>query len=370
MSKVFVVSPGGMGATGGICRMVRDAFDAWCRHDGAPPMRVIDSGGMDAKGRMPFRFALALARAAAACATGEAALLHVHVASRGSVARKACFVLAARLFGVHAILHMHGADFAEFVDALGAPGRALVRATFRLASGVVVLGPRAAAHAQQALGVARGRIHTLPNAVPAGLDPRNAARPATPHLVFLGALTERKGVDTLLAALAAPALRDADWRLTVAGNGDRDRWREVAARLGLADRVAFPGWLPNEAARALLAEADALLLPARQEAMPMVILEAMAAGVAVVATRVGEVAELVLDDTTGLLVPPGDPAALADAITRLLASPAERAWLGRQGMARHRALFDLHTYAARLGAIYGRVLPAHLAAFPPEVAVP
>ena len=368
MSTIYVVSPGGTASTGGICRMVRDAALAW--PDASLPMRVIDSGGMARRARMLLHFAWSLARTATACMTGRVALLHVHVAARGSVARKACFVLAARALGVPAILHMHGADFEEFVDERGTFGRRLVAAVFRAATGVVVLGPRAAAHLEDRLGVSRARIHTLPNAVPAATAPRRAATSTTPHLVFLGALTERKGVDTLLAALATPALLRADWRLTLVGNGDRDRWRAEAAALGLAARVAIPGWLPGEEARAMLAQADALILPARQEAMPMVILEAMAAGVAVVATPVGEIAETVLDGTTGLLVPPGDAAALAGAIARLLASPAERAWLGRQGQLRHRAMFDLDTYAGRLATIYARVLPNRLPTSSSKVAVP
>ena len=368
MSAIYVISPGGTGSTGGICRMVRDAASAW--GDAALPMRVVDSGGMERRSRMPLHFAWSLARTAIACMTGRAALLHVHVAARGSVARKACFVLVARAFSVPAILHMHGADFEAFHAGLGTVGRSLVGAVFRAASGVVVLGPRAAAHLEHSLGVPRARIHTLPNAVPATAAPRRAATTTTPHLVFLGALTERKGVDTLLAALAQPGLLGADWHLTLVGNGDSDRWRAQAASLGLASRVAIPGWLPGEEARAMLAQCDALILPARQEAMPMVILEAMAAGVAVVATPVGEISETVLDGTTGLLVPPGDPAALAGAISRLLAFPAERAWLGRQGQCRHRALFDLATYAERLAAIYARVLPNRLPALSSKVAVP
>ncbi len=368
MSAIFVISPGGTGSTGGICRMVRDAALAW--NDADLPMRVVDSGGMASRTRMPAPFAWSLARTAIACITGRAALLHVHVAARGSVARKACFVVAARAFGVPALLHMHGADFEDFYDGLGTFGQRAVAAVFRAASGVVVLGPRAAAHLEQALGVARARIHTLPNAVPGPPEQRRTTTTGAPHLVFLGALTERKGVDTLLAALAQPGLLRADWRLTLVGNGDRDRWRERAASLGLASRVAIPGWLPGEEARAMLASADALILPARQEAMPMVILEAMAAGVAVVSTPVGEIAETVLDGTTGLLVPPGDEAALAGAISRLLASPAERVWLGRQGQRRHRALFDLDTYAERLGAIYARVLPNRVAAPAQHSAVP
>lgn len=368
MSSILVVSPGGAASTGGICRMVRDMVRAWNGGENARrlPMRVIDSGGMTRRSRMAPHFAVSLVRAAIACARGEASLLHVHVAAGGSVLRKGCFVAAARCFGVPALLHMHGADFVEFHDNLSAPLRWAVAALFRRADAVVVLGPRAAAHARHALGVRRERIHVLPNAVPVTDPAQVRGAPGRLRLVFLGALSERKGLDTLLAALASPALAGHDWRLTAVGNGDRKQWRGEVIRLGLAHRVDLPGWMEGEGARALLAGADLLVLPSRQEAMPMAILEAMAAGVPVVATEVGEIPDLVLDGATGLLVPAGDADALAAAIARLLASPAERARLGRCARVRQRAMFALDRYPERLADIYRAAHAASLPAHPPR----
>lgn len=385
MTAILVVSPGGSAGKGGICRLVADtarAWDAASREANAGPgrrMRVIDSGGMARGPRMGWMFAHALARVLAACATGRAALLHVHVASRGSVVRKACFVLAGRLLGVPVVLHMHGADFAESYAALGAVSRALTRRVFRSADMVLTLGPAQAAHART-LGLAPRRISVLANAVPGARSRREAGVPARSdagggrdrhgsppcRLLFLGAMGHRKGLDVLLTALAMPALATLDWRLTVAGPGPLTLWREETARLGLGHRVAFTGFLPSDAARDELGRHDVLVLPSRQEAMPIAILEAMAAGLPVIASDVGDVRELVVPGTTGLLVPPADPTALASCLARLILSPAERAWLGRQGRARQRSFHDIDIYTRRLGALYDTMLGTQSGAPPAD----
>ncbi len=316
-------------------------------------MRVIDSGGMAAGVGMPIRFTGSLLRIASACLRGQVGLLHVHVAAYGSVARKAPFVLLGRGFGLPVVLHMHGADFEAFHERLGSVGRRVVRAVFRAASAVVVLGSRGRAHTIARVGVDARRIHVLANAVP---DFPRTERNETGccRLLFLGALTERKGLPELLEALASPTLADADWRLDLVGNGDEAFWREAAARLGLAERVRFLGWLPSERAREMLAGADLLVLPSRQEGLPMAILEAMAAGVAVLATDVGDVAEAVVSGRTGALVSSRDPNALADALSRLIGSRALRDRLGDAGRARFEARFGIGAYSDRLASIFDR----------------
>ena len=145
--------------------------------------------------------------------------------------------------------------------------------------------------------------------------PRRGRRPAVaagpPHLVFLGHLSARKGVPELLEALASPALAALPWRATLAGGGPVDEFRARAAALGLADRVAFPGWIDQPAASALCAAADILVLPSHAEGLAMSVLEGLAHGLAVVATPVGAHAEVIEPEQSGLLVPPGDVAALA-----------------------------------------------------------
>ena len=108
----------------------------------------------------------ALLEVAAGGARGRGALLHVHVAANGSVARKAPFVLLGWAFRVPVALHLHGADFEEFHERVGAIGRWLVGAVFGRASAVIVLGARARRHAIVRVGIDPRRVHVLPNAVP------------------------------------------------------------------------------------------------------------------------------------------------------------------------------------------------------------
>jgi glycosyltransferase involved in cell wall biosynthesis len=107
---------------------------------------------------------------------------------------------------------------------------------------------------------------------------------------------------------------------------------------------------------ALLAAADLFCLTSRREGVPVSILEAMAAGRAVVATDVGGVREQVVEGETALLVPPGDPGAFARAVAALLADPARRGAFGAAGQARARARFTVERAAAAIAAVYAELL--------------
>ena len=119
----------------------------------------------------------------------------------------------------------------------------------------------------------------LPTAVPQNRADRSC------RIVYLGALGSRKGTSDLLRALASPRLRVLQWDAVIAGNGDLDAFRAEAAALGIADRVALPGWIETEEAQALLTSAAVFVLPSYNEGLPVAVLEAMAAGIPVVTTQ-------------------------------------------------------------------------------------
>ena len=191
--------------------------------------------------------------------------------------------------------------------------------------------------------IARGwpaeRAHYLPNFVDATPAPPVArATLATPDGVplalALGRLHENKGFDVLLAALAGVP----DLQLWLAGEGTLRRALEAqAASLGIAGRVRFLGWRDDVAG--LLAAADFLVCPSRQEPLGNVVIEAWAAGRAVAAAAAAGPGELISDGDTGLLVPVDDVAALAAAMQRLAGDPALRARLGAAGHAAYVAQF-------------------------------
>lgn len=184
-----------------------------------------------------------------------------------------------------------------------------------------------------------------------------------PLVVFLGQLDVRKGPDTLLDAVARLG---GEWHLAMAGGGPlAATLADQAARLGLGARVRFFGPIAPALAPTLMAAGDVLALPSRREGLPNVLVEALATAMPAVATPVGGSAEVVIDGRTGWLVPPAEPAALADAIVDAHTRPDEARTRGRAGRMLVRELFDLERNLDRLEAVARWVArapaaPAHL----------
>lgn len=362
-TMIYIVTPGGTREKGGMGRIV-DNFTTDLQTN-APDVAftVIDTYGPGRFRRMPFYFAGAVLRLAAACLTGRAELLHVHMADYGSVLRKGIIVALAALFRVPVVLHLHAGRFPEQMERSGPLTRRAIARVIGACAEIVVLGDYWRRFTAATFPNAR-RITVLPNAVPgpAAIPDRVRAdrgRPdGTPgrpvRLLFLGRLIPIKGLNILLDALATPACRDRDWVLTIAGDGDRDTYSTQAERLGLADRVSFTGWLNPDQCREQLAAADVLVQPSLFEGLPMAVLEAMAYGLTIVATRVGSVDEAVEDGGSGLLVEPGDAAALAAALERVLADGDLRAALAAAARQRFEDQYDIAAYRGRLLEVYRR----------------
>ena len=170
---------------------------------------------------------------------------------------------------------------------------------------------------------------------------------------------EKKGLDDVLRALARlPA--GLDWRFEHIGGGALvARLEALAARLGIAGRVAFLGALPRTGVIAACARADVFVLASRiarngdRDGLPNVLMEAQAMGLAVVSTTVSAVPEVIDDGRTGVLVPPRDPAALAAALAALAGDPARRLRLGAAASAAVRERFSPEPGLARLAARFG-----------------
>jgi glycosyltransferase involved in cell wall biosynthesis len=197
-----------------------------------------------------------------------------------------------------------------------------------------------------AAGVFPDRLRWLPHFVLP--SPERSVEPSD-AVVFAGRLSPEKGADTLIEAARRLSGRV---RVEIAGEGpDRQRLEGLAA--GNGDNVRFLGRLDSASIDALLTEALALVLPSRwYENQPMIVLEAFARGVPVVATDLGGTPELVRPGTDGFLIPPDDPAALAAALGALLDDPARARAMGKS--ARERAITDFapDAHLSRLEGVY------------------
>ncbi|MBA2614563.1 MAG: glycosyltransferase family 4 protein [Actinobacteria bacterium] len=211
--------------------------------------------------------------------------------------------------------------------------------------GAVVCPSRAMAAFLARHGIPAGRIHVLPNAIDQRRADPGPAR--TPLVVGTAANLEYwKGLDTLLAALGRAG---RPMRLEVYGDGSsRAELERQARELGLDAR--FHGAVDD--VRDRLEDLDVFVLPSRAENFPISLLEALAAALPVVATRVGGIPEMVEDGRTGLLVEPDDSAALASALDRLATNEEERRRLGCAGAERARTVYDADEAGRRMLTLY------------------
>ena len=175
------------------------------------------------------------------------------------------------------------------------------------------------------------------------------------RLACVGQLQPAKGYHLLLEALAALAAAGRAVTLTIVGDGpDRDALLAHAGRLALGQRVAFVGALNQEGVRKVYACTDAFVLASFAEGVPVVLMEAMAAGVPCVATRITGIPELIRDGVDGLLVTPSSVDELAHAIGRLIDEPGLRATLARSARRRVAEQYNLTTNVQRLADVFRR----------------
>jgi colanic acid/amylovoran biosynthesis glycosyltransferase len=168
-------------------------------------------------------------------------------------------------------------------------------------------------------------------------------------------LAAQKGLEVLLGAVRVIADRGIDIRLVLVGEGPmRARLQRRAQRLGIADRVTLEGAVGQDEMAGYYAGADVFCLPSFAEGVPVVLMEAMATGRAVAATRIAGVPELVEEEVSGLLVAPGNVAQLADALSRLASSPEQRERMGMAGRCKVVQDFDAESCAARLAKLFAR----------------
>ncbi|MGH0028190.1 MAG: glycosyltransferase family 4 protein [Myxococcota bacterium] len=199
------------------------------------------------------------------------------------------------------------------------------------------------------------RLHVVRCGVePGEFAPGDAPADGPLRVLSVARLVPKKGIDLLVRALAES---DLDWRLDVVGDGpERASLEALARELGVGDRVTLHGPLPNDRVAACMREADLFALPCRVDAggdrdgIPVVLMEAMATGLPVVAGDLPTLRDLVRPDETGLLTPPGEVSPLREALRRLAGDAALRERLARAGRRHVEEEFSLAANAARLDA--------------------
>ncbi len=276
-------------------------------------------------------------------------LVSTHTAKAGWIGRAAC----ARL-GLPAIYTPHGWSIDGRVSARTGPVFALAeRLASRWAKAIVCVceHERRLALTHAVAGAEKLRVvHNGVGDVGAALLARPGLEPA--RICSVARFAHPKDHATLLASLAA--LRSQPWELDLIGDGPLEaEMRRLADRVGLVERVRFLGYQPDP--ERALSQAQLSVLSTRSEGFPRCVLEAMRAGLPVVASDTGGVREAITHGANGLLVPPGDCEALSAAIGRLLAEAPRREQMGAAARAAYASRFRLETMVEKTAEIYASV---------------
>ena len=230
----------------------------------------------------------------------------------------------------------------------------------RSAEAVLTVAPRLARRLISE-GIDPDRVHACPPGVDAALFEKPSEDPfprvGTPRILFVGRLAPQKGVRDLVEATAL--LEDPSAQVLLVGDGpERPVLEREIRRLGVADRVHLLGFVPHGRVPAVLAHADLLVLPSLYEELGTILLEAMWAGLPIVASKTGGIPDVITDGVNGMLVPPGEPRALAGAIDRVLAEPRPAQRLGQSARERARD-YDWNALADRVLNTYRDISFSH-----------
>lgn len=284
-------------------------------------------------------------------------VVHTHLAKAGFIGR-----VAARLSGTPVIVHtFHGHAFRGYFD----PFRTRVfleveRALARISTRIIAISPGQKDEIRQLRIASEPKLIMVPLGIEltSFLDPPCGALrhelglgQDVPLIGIVGRLVPIKAVDVFVDAMALVARKRLDARFVIVGDGElRPSLEARAQRVGLGDRLFFLGWRPD--LRLVYGDLDVVVLTSDNEGTPVSVLEALAAGRAVVATAVGGVPDVLGQSERGILVPRREPSSVADAVMSLLQRADLRERLGRAGRLHVHPAYDVGTLVARVEALY------------------
>lgn len=292
---------------------------------------------------------LALLKFSIMLATKRIEAVHVHAAADLSFWRKSIFVCIACLFAVPSIYHLHSGRFPAYYNRSSTFRKNMMKYLLRKAKYIVVVSDALNEWAESL--VKKSNVITILNPVVIP-DTVNDSEREKSTILFLGRLGEAKGTFDLLNAMKIVTTSLPESRLILCGDGMIDRTRSIIKSLELEKNVQLPGWVDNNTRTNLLRKATIFVLPSYAEGLPMSVLEAMSSGLAVVATTVGGIPELITDSAQGILIRPGDVEALAAAIIRLIETPDERSRLASAARTKTATMFTRENTTGRLEKLY------------------
>ena len=283
-------------------------------------------------------------------------VIHIHTTQGIAWLKDTFYVLVGRACGCRVVLHVHSADFDVLYGKRGRLMQAYTRKVMGLADAVIAVSSEWMRRLAQI--VPADRVFAFRNCITVNAHVLRRPHPSNGNAraLFLGTIGPRKGAFDLLEAMRRLRSRGCSLQLWIAGDEQRkgdliaaQTWLEESQ---LEDTCQLVGVVRGERKAQLLSEASLFVLPSHNEGLPMAILEALAAGLAIVATPVGGIPEVVKDGYNGFLVAPGDVEALAERLATLADDRHLREVMGHRSREIAEQELDVEPYVRQLVALY------------------
>ncbi len=255
-------------------------------------------------------------------------IVHIHTASYNSFRRSAIFVKIAKFFHKKVILHIHGGGFREYY----ATNPQKISSILNSCDCIITLTESWQAFFKQITTCKH--IEIIEN-ITSPPQSKAISNDGKFHLLFLGLVTEQKGIYDLIEVIAEhKAEFDNKLTLHIGGNGEKGKLIDLISKNNIADLITYEGWVSGDKKTDLLNIADAFILPSYAEGLPISILEAMSYGLPILSTPVGGIPEIVENGVTGFLFQPGDKNGIFQAILQLLSNKDLAKQMGDESLAK------------------------------------
>lgn len=307
-------------------------------------------------GSIPKKILVALAqmiRFIFICLFRSPKLVHIHFCSGVSFYRKSVFIIFARLFKIPILLHGHGGRFDSFYENSHALAKIYIRNILGLSSRVILGSSSKLQWVQQHLK------HLNPITIPNPIElPEWIANKKNINLsehiiiLYLGEIKKEKGVFDLIEAIPSVIAQCSNARFIICGPGQIKKPRQLCQAKMVQKYVEITGWVDEKTKLNFLHQADILVLPSYYEELPYAVLEGMAAGLAIAASRVGGIPSLIEHGVNGVLFQPGNTSEIASSLNFLIANQGIRMMMGRKNIEKIKDQFNPAKIAASLLWVY------------------
>lgn len=350
LPKILMVGMSLTKTRGGISTLISEILNSDLNSDFA--VEYIESQAEDFKGFNKLILALkAVFLFVVKILTKNPSLVYVHIGSNASLYRESFFVVLAKIFGKKTVAHFHAGNVDEYLEKQSKSGRKFISWAIGQSDKLIAVSKDSAEKLQKL--APKNEIEIIVNAIDTKpfefSQNRFENRSTIVRLLFVGAMGKLKGETDLADAIKIISTKNTDFRVSFLGFGG-ENLQKYCAEIRIENFIEFVGAVSLTERLAFFEKADIFVLPTYAEAMPMSVIEAMAAGLPIVSTTVGGIPELIEESEEGFLIEPANAQKLAEKLSILISDKDLRIKMGKKAQEKVGKELDFRVYTEKLKA--------------------